>query len=223
MNRAHFNAVWTHTSETPEWIAARGDAVRRVLADLFGIERWTINAEAPWEGDEADLAELVRARPVSEAMGVPDPKQGYGVGLHGKGPIATAGVHINAGTAWIGRRLPAHVAHVDVFAAPDAPLPDGYEQTIIAAMAEHFDAIQVDQSDLEVFRLSKRGGWKIPLAYRLWLHDTVGAITAVADGVSTIRLGNGTLLSMPDHWEPQQVVDAALHTLELNGLDKLPH
>jgi hypothetical protein len=41
--------------------------------------------------------------------------------------------------------------------------------------------------------------------------------------VTVSRVGDGTLLAVPDHWEPQQVVDATLRTLELNGLDELPH
>ena len=116
-----------------------------------------------------------------------------------------------------------HSAYVELFAAPEAPLPDGYEQVIIAAMAEHFDALMVTQANRDVFRANDRGGWQIVPAYRLWLHDTVGSITTVAEGVTTTRLGNGTLLSVPDDWEPQQVVDATLRTLELNGLDELPH
>lgn len=33
----------------------------------------------------------------------------------------------------------------------------------------------------------------------------------------------GTLLTLPDDWSAQQVVDATQKTLELNGLDELPH
>lgn len=34
---------------------------------------------------------------------------------------------------------------------------------------------------------------------------------------------SGFLLSLPDDWSPEQVVDGVLETFDLNGLDEIPH
>ena len=48
------------------------------------------------------------------------------------------------------------------------------------------------------------------------------ATSTRAEGLTTERLGNGTLIKVPDTWPAQQVVDALTETFQTNNLDEVP-
>ena len=56
----------------------------------------------------------------------------------------------------------------------------------------------------------------------MWINDWVGAVTSHAEGLGVERLGNGTLIKVPDTWPAQQVVDALTETFQANNLDEVP-
>ena len=64
---------------------------------------------------------------------------------------------------------------------------------------------------------------QLPPGYRVWVADAVGTIDQVAPGGRSERLAAGSLLSLPDDWSPEQVVDGVLETFDLIGLDEIPH
>jgi hypothetical protein len=212
--------VWVDIGETPHWIAKRTDALARLVGSVLSVPEWRVQQQR-WAGDLDDLAEIVRAHPSTGSRGTPDPKEGYHFALSGEG-IAPVQVIISAGDTYPHGRQPLHSALVD-FPTDTPALSTEEGEGTLAALVEAFSPLMASLSTADVNLLSRRGGWKIPAAYRLWLHDTVGPIAAVAEDVTVSRVGDGTLLAVPDHWEPRQVVDATLRTLELNGLDELPH
>ena len=85
-----------------------------------------------------------------------------------------------------------------------------------------FDPTFVTGQERAVLRMTRRGGWKIPFGYRVWINDWVGTVTTHAEGLTTERLGNGTLIKVPDTWPAQQVVDALTTTFQANNLDEVP-
>ena len=92
----------------------------------------------------------------------------------------------------------------------------------VHAAVTAFDPAFVTGQERAVLRMTRRGGWKIPFGYRVWINDWVRKITSHAEGVTTERLGNGTLIRVPDTWPAQQVVDALTKTFQANNLDEVP-
>ena len=85
-----------------------------------------------------------------------------------------------------------------------------------------FDPAFVTGQERAVLRMTRRGGWKISFGYRVWINDWVGKITSHAEGLTTERLGNGTLIRVPDTWPAQRVVDVLTETFQANNLDEVP-
>ncbi len=72
-----------------------------------------------------------------------------------------------------------------------------------------------------VFRGWKGGDWSIDPGYEVWLNDLVGTIKSVPEGISTERLGNGTLFTLPPDWSSKQVVAVWDEFLTANGLSEI--
>ena len=84
------------------------------------------------------------------------------------------------------------------------------------------DPAFVTGQERAVLRMTRRGGWKISFGYRVWINDWVGAVASHAEGLTTERLGNGTLIRVLDTWPAQRVVDALTETFQANNLDEVP-
>lgn len=221
---ASIKAIWTQTDESPEWIAARLDAFVRAAGDLTGIERWRLSDDTSWEGDERELADIVRRFPSAGSTGAPQAAEGYvlsvaGTGAHDVFLQAT----VTAGDPHVGRRVPMHSLVISMSPKGDTGLPAGVAAALTDAVAEAFEPSMVRLASRAVGRTARRGDWLIPPAYRLWLHRDVAAELRPADGVVAQPLGAGTVLSVPDDWEPQQVVDAMLATFAASGIDEILH
>ncbi|EHM15817.1 hypothetical protein MBOL_42060 [Mycobacteroides abscessus subsp. bolletii BD] len=78
-------------------------------------------------------------------------------------------------------------------------------------------------SDDPVRQLARRGNWKIGVGYRTWISDEVGQINHLVDRLTATELAGGTLISAPDDWPAERVVEAMTATLRENGLDEVPH
>lgn len=91
----------------------------------------------------------------------------------------------------------------------------------VRAAVTAFDPAFVTGQERAVLRMTRRGGWKISFGYRVWINDWVGAVTSHAEGLTTERLGNGTLIRVPDDWPAQRVVDALTETFQANHLDEV--
>jgi hypothetical protein len=148
---------------------------------------------------------------------------GYAFWVRGFTSEAMAVAHVSAGQDHTGGRIPAQRADIEVTGVDGEHIPRAFTDAVVSSAVEGWDPLMVRLGTIEMQRLARRGNWKITPGYRLWLADAVGRIDHVADGVQAERVETGTLLTLPDDWSAQQVVDATQRTLELNGLDELPH
>ena len=92
----------------------------------------------------------------------------------------------------------------------------------VHAAVTAFDPAFVTGQEMTILMMTRRGGWKISFGDRVWINDWVGAVTSHAEGLTTERLGNGTLIRVPDDWPAQRVVDALTDTFQANHLDEVP-
>lgn len=224
-------AFWVATGETPEWIAARTDALLSQLGAALGIAQWDTpkgHHWQRWEGSSEALADIVRSRPVREALpdgddGAPLPKEGYSLVLRGVGPTITANVSISAGSVGLGIRLPRHNLHIDLQETAPGGVSSEVGDNVCAAVASTWQPATLTLTDLAANRLARRNNWKIGVGYRTWISKEVGGIDHLVDRLTASELAGGTLISAPDDWPASRVVEAVTATLRENGLDEVPH
>lgn len=218
------NAVWVGAGESPERIATSLDVLVSRLGDALGINRWRTSKDKPWEGTPEVLADLVRSHVVTDDRGKPEPESGYVCTLLGRGgPRAEVDVQVSAGAIAPGRRLPTHRLSIVMRQSAMGGVDSETADTLCAAVVEAWSPAMVVFSDRTVLRLARRGNWKIGVGYRLWLSSDAGAVSQLADGLTAVSLGGGTLVSAPDEWPAERVVDAMTQTLAANDLDEIPH
>lgn len=221
-------AVWVAADESPEWIAARTDALLNRLGSAFDVASWQTPKSVRWQGSSEALADIVRGcvvrdKPtVENPSGEPFPAGGYKLMLYGATAQVGIEVRIVAGSITPGRRIPGHTVTIDVRELVPGSVTSDVADLLCASVVDTFDPAMVKLSDSPVNRLARRGGWKIGVGYRLWLHADVGAITELADGLTSTPLATGTLISAPDDWSAEQVVAAITQTLTANDLDEVP-
>ncbi|SIB68257.1 hypothetical protein [Mycobacteroides abscessus] len=225
------NAFWIATSETPEWIAARTEALLSQLGADLGITQWDTPKGHHWEawtGSGAALADIVRNRPVREAL--PDgasgdalPREGFSIVLVGVGPTITAKISIAAGSIGLGMRLPRHNLHIDLTETAPGGVSSGTGDKVCAAVASTWQPATLTLTDLATIRLARRNNWKIGAGYRTWISKEVGEVNHLVDLLTATELAGGTLISAPDDWPAERVVEAMTATLRENGLDEVPH
>lgn len=216
--------VWARPQEAPEEIARQVDLFMHGMRERTGISLWTLGTErAPWPKDQAVQAELVSQMKSTEGLARQGDWDGYAFWVRGFTSEAMAVAHVSAGQDHTGGRIPAQRADIEVTAVVGEHIPRAFTDAVVSSAVEGWDPLMVRLGTSEMQRLARRGNWKITPGYRLWPADAVGRIDHVADGVQAERVETGTLLTLPDDWSAQRVVDATQKTLELNGLDELPH
>lgn len=220
---ALLSAVWVASGESPEAIATRLDALVGRLTAHLAIARWRTSKDQPWEGSQDVLAGLVRLHVVRDDRGKPEPESGYVCTVSGRGGRADVDMRVVAGAITAGRRLPSHRLTVEVRQAVMGGLTSQTADKLCGAVVETWQPATVSLSDSPVRRLARRANWKIDVGYRLWLSGRIGAINQVADGLTAVPLGGGTLVSAPDDWPAERVVASMTETLAANNLDEIPH
>lgn len=225
---AFVNSVWAATGESPEWIADRTDALLGQLGDALGITHWDTSRSQRWEGSPAQLADIVRRNQVHEALpegeeGEVIPAEGYAMVLAGAGPAVAAKVWIDAGSIGIGRRVPSHRLHIDLRETLSGGITNEVGDAVCAAIASAWRPATLTLTDSATNRLARRSGWKIGAGYRTWINSEVGTVSRIAEGLTASELAGGTLISAPDDWPGERVVQAMTETLAANGLDEVPH
>lgn len=208
-------AIWARKRESPEWIAERIDVVLARLAPITGTEPWTQAGRRAWAGTLEEKAALVRSKRVKEEYG----GDGYSISLWSGPAGRRATLRVSAGAGRFSLRGPMHSASLEVTGTRGRAID---VDSIVKAMVDVWAPLSADIATLPVRRLGKRGDWMVSHGYRKWLADDVATVTEVADGVTATRYANGTLISIPDNWEPQQAVDAMNTTRELNNIDLIP-
>ena len=213
-------ACWTRLNETPEDIAHRTMCFMKEFSTRIDVGPWE-PLEGEWDGAEAGLVEVIERNPVTDDDGEPIPGDGYHFTLlNGAGPLSTR-FNVSAGEDQLFERIASPRLMQDYYRSVHASVGELWDASVHAAVMA-FDPAFVTGQERAVLRMTRRGGWKISFGYRVWINDWVGNVTSHAEGLTTERLGNGTLIRVPDDWPAQRVVDALTETFQANNLDEVP-
>ena len=213
-------ACWTRLSETPEDIARMSMRFMKEFSTRIKTGPWE-PLKGEWDGTEAGLVEVIKRNPITDDDGEPIPGDGYYFTLNNdRGPLNTD-FNVRTGTNRLNKRVASPRFMQKYYHSKHASAGELWDASVHAAVMA-FDPAFVTGQERAILRMTRRGRWKIPFGYRVWINDWVGKITTHAEGLTTERLGNGTLIKVPDTWPAQQVVDALTETFQTNNLDEVP-
>ncbi|SIJ52988.1 Uncharacterised protein [Mycobacteroides abscessus subsp. bolletii] len=226
---AFLNAIWVATSESPEWIAARTDALLHELQSIFGATSWQTYRGDRWEGSIEALADIVRRfvvrdRPTADTPdGEALPAEGFSFIVSGAGPGIELDVRVSAGSIALAQRLPMHTLAIKFREKTPGTVTSARGDALCEAVARTWNPSGFKLTDSLTNSTARRGGWKIGVGYRTWISAEVGAVSHLVDRLTATELAGGTLISAPDDWPAERVVEAMTATLRENGLDEVPH
>ena len=213
-------ACWTRLSETPEDIARRTMRFMKEFSTRIKLECWRPLRDE-WDGTEAGLVEVIKRNPVTDDDGEPIPGDGYHFTLlNGAGPLNTD-FNVSAGEDQLFERIASPRLMQKYYRSVHASAGELWDASVHAAVTA-FDPAFVTCQEMTILMMTRRGGWKISFGYRVWINDWVGNVTSHAEGLTTERLGNGTLIRVPDDWPAQRVIDALTDTFQANHPDEVP-
>ena len=213
-------ACWTRLNETPEDIARMSMRFMKEFSTQIKLDHWRPLRDE-WDGTEEELVTAVKNNAVKTEEGKISRGAGYSITLlNGTDPLNTD-FNVRAGTDRLNERVASPCFMQKYYYSEHASAGELWDASVHAAVMA-FDPAFVTCQERAVLRMTRRGGWKISFGYRVWINDWVGTVTSHAEGVTTERLGNGTLIKVPDTWPAQQVVDALTETFQTNNLDEVP-
>ena len=213
-------ACWTRLSETPEDIARMSMRFMKEFSTRIKTGPWE-PLKGKWDGTQEGLIRFIEENPITDDDGEPIPGDGYSTTLNNdRGPLNTD-FNVRTGTNRLNKRVASPRFMQKYYHSKHASAGELWDASVHAAVIA-FDPAFVTGQERAVLRMTRRGEWKIPFGYRVWINDWVGKITSHAEGLTTERLGNGTLIKVPDTWPAQQVVDALTETFQTNNLDEVP-
>ena len=213
-------ACWTRLSETPEDIARMSMRFMKEFSTRIKTGPWE-PLEGEWDGTEAGLVEVIKRNPITDDDGEPIPGDGYSTTLNNdRGPLNTD-FNVSAGEDQLIERIASPRFTQDFYRSKHASAGELWDASVHAAVMA-FDPVFAVGQEITILMMTRQDAWEIPFGYRVWINDWVGKITTHAEGVTTERLGNGTLIRVPDTWPAQQVVDALTETFQTNNLDEVP-
>jgi len=213
-------ACWTRLNETPEDIARMSMRFMKEFSTRIKTGPWE-PLEGEWDGTEAGLVEVVIRNPITDDDGEPIPGDGYDIFLTNHNNPLDTSFSVRAGTDRLIERIASPKFSQDFYRSEHASAGELWDASVHAAVMA-FDPAFVTGQEMTILMMTRRGGWKISFGYRVWINDWVGTVTSHAEGVTTERLGNGTLIRVPDTWPAQRVVDALTETFQANNLDEVP-
>jgi len=213
-------ACWTRLSETPEDIAHRTMRFMKEFSTRIKLECWRPLRDE-WDGTEEDLVTVVKNNAVKTEEGKISRGAGYSITLLNGTDILNTDFNVSAGEDQLFERIASPCFTQKYYRSVHASAGELWDASVHAAVMA-FDPAFVTGQKRAVLRMTRRGGWKISFGYRVWINDWVGAITSHAEGLTTERLGNGTLIRVPDDWPAQRVVDALTDIFQANHLDEVP-
>ena len=213
-------ACWTRLNETPEDIARMSMRFMKEFSTQIKLDHWRPLRDE-WDGTEEDLVTVVKNNAVKTEEGKISRGAGYSITLlNGTDPLNTD-FNVRAGTERLIERIASPKFSQDFYRSEHASAGELWDASVHAAVMA-FDPAFVTGQEMTILMMTRRGGWKISFGYRVWINDWVGTVTSHAEGLTTERLGNGTLIRVPDTWPAQQVVDALTETFQTNNLDEVP-
>jgi len=213
-------ACWTRLNETPEDIAHRTMCFMKEFSTRIKTGPWE-PLKSKWDGTEAGLIEVIKRNPITDDDGEPIPGDGYSTTLNNdRGPLNTT-FNVSAGEDRLTERIASPCFTQDFYHSEHASAGELWDASVHAAITAFDPAFAVGQ-EMTILMMTRQDAWEIPFGYRVWINDWVGTIATHAAGLTTERLGNGTLIRVPDTWPAQQVVDALTETFQANNLDEVP-
>ena len=212
-------ACWTRLNETPEDIANRTMLFMKEFSTQLEVGPCDV-LEDEWDGTEAGLVEVIKRNPITDDDGEPIPGDGYDIFLTNHNNPLDTSFSVRAGTERLIERIASPKFSQSFYRSEHASAGELWDASVHAAVTAFDPAFAVGQ-EMTILMMTRRGEWKISFGYRVWINDWVGKITTHAEGLTTERLGNGTLIRVPDTWPAQQVVDALTETFQTNNLDEV--
>ena len=213
-------ACWTRLNETPEDIARMSMRFMKEFSTRIKTGPWE-PLKGEWDGTEAGLVEVVKRNPITDDDGEPIPGDGYSTTLNNdRGPLNT-NFNVSAGEDQLFERIASPCFTQDFYRSEHASAGELWDASVHAAVMAFDPAFAVGQ-EMTILMMTRQDAWEIPFGYRVWINDWVGTVTSHAEGLTAERLGNGTLIKVPDTWPAQQVVDALTETFQTNNLDEVP-
>jgi len=213
-------ACWTRLNETPEDIARMSMRFMEEFSTRIKTGPWE-PLKGKWDGTQEGLIRFIEENPITDDDGEPIPGDGYYFTLNNdRGPLNTD-FNVRAGTDRLIERVASPRFTQKYYHSEHASAGELWDVSVHAAVMAFDPAFAVGQ-EMTILMMTRRGEWKIPFGYRVWINDWVRKITSHAEGLTTERLGNGTLIRVPDTWPAQQVVDALTETFQANNLDEVP-
>ncbi len=174
-----------------------------------------------WDGTEEDLVTVVRNNAVRTEEGKISRGAGYSITLLNGTDILNTDFNVSAGEDQLFERIASPKFSQDFYRSVHASAGELWDASVHAAVTA-FDPAFVTGQEMTILMMTRQDAWEIPFGYRVWINDWVGNVTSHAEGLTTERLGNGTLIRVPDDWPAQQVVDALTTTFQANNLDEVP-
>ena len=223
-------ASWGRLNETPEEIARRTSRFMEEFSSRVSVGRWKPiqQEEDEWDGTEAGLAGFIGNRIMRKSDGEHAPEGGYHFLLETENDLLETLFTVTAGQSKILEPVysPSFYQQFGWVPFPDPDQPprvsaDFLWEASIRAVIPAFDPNFAVGQELDVIMEQEPEGWLLPIGYRVWINERVGGVRACAEGLTVERLGNGTLIRVPDSWPAERVIETLTETFRSNDLDGL--
>lgn len=223
-------APWSRLNETPEEIARRTSRFMEEFSSRVSVGRWKPiqQEEGEWDGTEAGLAGFIGNRIMRKSDGEHAPEGGYHFLLETENDLLETLFTVTAGQSKTSESVysPSFYQQFGWLPFPDPDQPprvsaDFLWEASLRAVIPAFDPVFAVGQELDVIMEQEPEGWLLPIGYRVWINERVGGVRACAEGLTVERLGNGTLIRVPDSWPAERVIDALTETFRSNDLDGL--